>query len=143
MPITSFAVELSEANIHKLLNDADTAITNGDIDGYASLLSDDARFILKFIMQGRQQALPYSKSRYINIVRESLAAMDEYAYTTSNLVIKIMDNKATATGDVTELITINGRTTIAESTSEVTIEVVNGALLFTTLSGELHALTRG
>lgn len=137
------AVELNEANINQFLDEVDTTISELDIDSYEKFISDDAKYIVTFIFQGRRQAMPYSKKRYIREIRKVLPSMEDYQQSRSNTEIKITDNKAIVTALISTSATINSRTRSTKSESEVTIEVVNDKLLITKLVGDLGVFTTG
>ncbi len=139
--IHSHAAELNQSNSNKFPQAVDAAITSGDIDSYANLLSDDASIKIKIILQGRQQAIPYSKKRYIKALKEQLASIENYTYGSSNLMIKVIDDKAFVTADSIESMTVGGRKIVAETQSEATIKSIDGVLLMTEASNELAAMT--
>ncbi len=137
------AIELNEANIQNFLAEVDTAIANLDIDAYENLISDDAKFIVTFVFQGRQQQLPYSKQRYLKEMRKALPLMQDYQYNRSNTEIKIIDAQAIIKADITESVVVNRRARTAESESQVIVKVINDQLKITELTGDLGVFSTG
>lgn len=137
------AIELNEANVRHFLTEVDSTIANLDIDAYEKFLSDDAKFIVTFIFQGRQQELPYSKKRYLKEMRKALPLIKDYQYNRSNTEIKIIDGQAIVDAYITESVVINRRARTAESESQVIVELINDQLKITEFTGDLGVFSTG
>ncbi len=136
------ATELNKENIEALLAGVDAAMLDADMDALSDLMTDDARFIVKFIIQGRYQALPYSKDRYIKALKQVMPEIEDYTVNRSDLKIDFTGDQALVTTTLDETATVNGRNITAQSEEQATVAVINGKLLITRLSGELLALSR-
>lgn len=131
----SFAAELTEENITKLLDQVDIAAMNLDVNSVASTLSDDISITMNITMQGEEHVMSPSKQEYLAMLQQGWSMYKDYQYDRSNVTIKIEGGKALVTADVKESMTIQGQNISAESQEEATVEVVNNALLITKIVG--------
>lgn len=137
------AVDLTEENIEKFLLEMDSVIQALDVDGYEKMLSDDAKFLVTFVFQGRNQIVPYSREKYLREFRQGVALVDNYQFNRSDTVITITGDKAVVTTFISESATVHKRNVKSESESEMTIQVVEGELRITKTVGDLGVFTTG
>ena len=132
---TAFSAEVTESTVKKLLSEMDVAITNLDSETLAKTLSDDIQITIHINIQGNEQVMKPSKQEYISMLKQGWAAVENYSYKRSDLVIDIKDGKAVVSANVKETMTVQGQSLSGESKEVATVESVNGKLLFTNIVG--------
>ena len=132
---TAFSAEVTEGTVKKLLSEMDVAITNLDSETLAKTLSDDIQITIHINIQGNEQVMKPSKQDYISMLKQGWAAVENYSYKRSDLVIDIKDGKAVVSANVKETMTVQGQSLSGESKEVATVESVNGKLLFTNIVG--------
>ena len=128
---------INESAVRDILAEVDQAILDKNAHGIAKHLSDDVSITMNLSMGGNNQTIKLTKSEYIQSMKKSWTAYQDYIYQKKNVVIDIVNgSKAIVKADVFESMTVQGQTISANTREESTIEVVNGRPLFTRIVGD-------
>lgn len=131
----TFAAELTEEKVNKLIAKVDNAAVSLDAIELAKLLSDNVSITMNISMQGKMQVMKPTKQQYLSMLQQGWSMYKNYKYSKSNVKIKIEGNKALVTADVKESMTVQGQSISGESKEEITIELVSGKALITNVVG--------
>lgn len=131
----SHASELTEESVKHVISAVDNAVNTLNADEVAKTLSSNVSITMNIDIQGQKQVLKPSKREYISMLQQGWAQYKNYKYHRSNVRIKIHNNKAFVTADISESMTIQGQNISGTSKEEVTIELVDGEPLITKVTG--------
>lgn len=132
----SFAGDISEAHVSKLLAQVDAAIQKKSPSGIAATLSDELMVKINIHAGGRQRTIRVGKHEYISMLRQGWDMATSYSYSRRNEKIAISGNAATVSADITETMTIQGQRMRTTTREVATIEMVNGVPLITKISAD-------
>jgi len=134
VPCVSFAQQLDEQTVLKLVSEIDHAISQRDASGFARFLSDKLTVIANVRASGQAQTLTMNKSSYIESLRQGWAVATGYEYKRTNVKITLSGPaKAIVTATVSETVTIQGQTIRGTSTETAVIELVEGKPMITSV----------
>lgn len=128
---TASAAELTEEAVREIISKVEKASNSQNIQGISDVLSNNFEIEGYITRYGQKEFSKKSKQEYLQMLKDGWAIYTHYESNVSNIVIKIKNNKAFVTSNVSESATYQGRTMTAHSKQEVTLEVVNGVLLVT------------
>ncbi|MGH7381001.1 MAG: nuclear transport factor 2 family protein [Candidatus Methylomirabilales bacterium] len=134
VPCVSFAQQLDEQTVLKLVSEVDHAISQRDASGLAKFLSDKLTVIANVRGSGQDQKLTMDKSSYIESVRQGWAVATDYEYKKTNVKITLSGPaRAVVTATVSEAVTVQGQTIRSTSTETAVIELVGGKPMITSV----------
>lgn len=131
----TYAAGISEKDVKSVMSKVDSAIANLDVKKVASTLSDNVTITMNISMQGKTQVMKPTKSQYISMLQQGWSMYSNYKYNRSNVKINIKGSKAYVSADVSESMTVQGKTISGNSKEEIIVEVVNGKTLITSVTG--------
>ena len=132
---TSYAADITEENVNALMSKIDNAIVSLNVDEVSKTLSDSVTITMNISMQGKTQVLRPSKKEYMAMLQQGWSMYTNYKYNRSNVKINIQGNKALVSADVKESMTVQGQNITGKSKEEITLEVINGKTLITSVVG--------
>lgn len=132
------AAQLDKDSIMQFMGTMDKLAIEMNADAIAGYLSDDIKITMNISLQGQTQVLKPSKQEYLQMLKQGWAVAQNYSYKRENVKINIVEKgrKAVVTADVIESMTIQGQDITGKSTEEAVVELVNGKLLITAVSGK-------
>lgn len=137
LPIFAQAAKsLSEHDVQGLLNKADMAVSEKDINLMAETASEHAVYVYHVSLDGESRSSRSSRDEYLNNLRRGWSEYENYEYVRTDTKITLeSDSKATVNMVVTEYITIDGQNVQAVTNETITVEVVRGKALITKVVG--------
>ncbi len=133
-PYVSFAQQLDEQTVLKMVSEVDHAISQRDASGLARFLSDNLTVIANVRASGQDQKLTMNKSSYIESVSQGWAVATDYEYKRTNTKITLSGPaKAVVTATISETVTVQGQTIRSTSTETAVIEIVGGKPMITSV----------
>jgi len=134
VPCVSFAQQLDEQTVLKLVSEMDYAISKRDASALARFLSDNLTVIANVRASGQDQKLTMNKSSYIESVSQGWAVATDYEYKRTNTKITLSGPaKAVVTATISETVTVQGQTIRSTSTETAVIEIVGGKPMITSV----------
>lgn len=134
VPCVSFAQQLDEQTVLKLVSDMDYAISKRDASTLARFLSDNLTVVAHVRASGQDQKLTMNKSSYIESVSQGWAVATDYDYKRTNTKITLSGPaKAVVTATISETVTVQGQTIRTTSTETAVIEIVGGKPMITSV----------
>ena len=133
-PCVSFAQQLDEQAVLRLVSEVDHVISKRDASGLAGFLSDKLTVIVSVHASGQAQKLTMNKSSYIESLRQGWAVATDYEYKRTSIKITLSGPaKAVVTATVSETVTVQGQTIRSTSTETAVIELVGGKPMITSV----------
>jgi len=134
VPCVSFAQQLDEQTVLKLVSEMDHAISKRDASTLARFLSDNLTVVANVRASGQDQKLTMNKSSYIESVSQGWAIATDYEYKRTNTKITLSGPaKAVVTATISETVTVQGQTIRTTSTETAVIELVGGKPMITSV----------
>jgi hypothetical protein len=129
---------LDEAAVRKVLAEVDRAAAERNADGVARHVSESAKLTVEMTTNGQPQSVSMNKSQYVDAMRQTWAAVEDYEFQRLNVRITIAGARATVTSTLLESITMQGQTlrTTTEDTS--VLELVSGRPQLVSSIGKLQ-----
>lgn len=131
----AFAAELTEESVKELITSVELAANNKNVDGIASVLSDNVEIVLNLSFNGQTQVINSNKEDYISLLKQGWSISTNYKYVNKSSDITIDGDKAFVKAVVQEMMTIQGQDISAESKEESVVELIDGTLLVTKIVG--------
>lgn len=131
----SYAADISEKDVKSVMSKVDNAITTLNVKEVANALSDNVTITMNISVQGKTQVMKPSKSEYIAMLQQGWSMYKDYKYNRSNVKINIKGSKAYVSADVSESMTVQGKTISGNSKEKMIVEVINGKTLITSVTG--------
>src|SRR5215472_9605102 len=111
MPCASFAQQLDEPMVLRLVQDFDQAIARKDPAGLAAFLSDKVGIVATVRASGQRQSLSMNKSTYVETLRKGWAIASNYSYRRERVSVTLSGpTRAIVTATVIETMTAHGQT---------------------------------
>ncbi|MCI0655506.1 MAG: nuclear transport factor 2 family protein, partial [Acidobacteria bacterium] len=134
VPCFSFAQQLDEQTVLKMVSEMDHAISQRDASGLARFLSAEITVIANIRASGQAQKLTMNKSSYIESLKQGWAVATGYEYKRTDLKITLSGPaKAVVTATISESATVQGQTIRSTSTETAVIELVGGKPMITSV----------
>lgn len=138
-PGWSSAQQLTEPTIRRMISEIDDAISRRDAGGVAKFLSEKLTVTFTIKVSGQTQKLTMNKSTYVDSLKKGWATATDYQYKRKNLLVRLSgDTKAVVTGDVSEILKVQGQTIRSNSTETAVIELVGGKPLIVSVVGNVQ-----
>lgn len=133
-PCFSFAQQLDEQTVLKMVSEMDHAISRRDAGGLARFLSADLTVIANIHASGQAQKLTMNKSTYIESLKQGWAVATGYEYKRTDIKITLSGPaKAVVTATIAESVTVQGQTVRSTSTETAVVELVGGKPMITSV----------
>ena len=133
-PCFSFAQQLDEQTVLKMVSEMDHAISQRDASGLARFLSAELTVIANVRASGQTQKLTMNKSSYIESLKQGWAVATGYEYKRTDIKITLSGPaKAVVTATIAETVTVQGQTIRSTSTETAVIELVEGKPMITSV----------
>jgi hypothetical protein len=133
-PCVSFAQQLDEQTVLKLVSEVDHVISKKDASALARFLSDNLTVVADVHASGQAQKLTMNKATYIESLRQAWAVGSDYEYKRTNTRITLSGPaKAVVTATIFETVTVQGQTIRSTSTETAVIELVGGTPMITSV----------
>jgi len=129
----SVASGLSEDSVNELLERVDNAAVNLNAEEISNALSNNVQITINISSQGKTQVLKLSKQEYIDMLKQGWSMYKNYKYSKSNVKINIQGSAAYVSADIKESMTVQGQDISGNSKEDLTIELVNGRVLITSV----------
>ncbi|WP_062267401.1 hypothetical protein [Endozoicomonas arenosclerae] len=128
---------LSEQNVRQFVQQVDDAVKAKNIDEFSKHLSSDVEITMSDPLFGSSEELTLNKEEYISLVRKGLASAKNYIYRRKSLDVTINNDKAYISGKVFESFLFYTAFVSANTLEEATIEMKDGKLAITKVTGTL------
>jgi hypothetical protein len=135
LSVQASAQDLNEASVKEFIAKIDKAINSKNASELGRYISENAQIILTLKANGMTQSMTLTKSEYLDLTRQALAAASDYTYRRSNEQITFSGKSAKVSGDIIETLVMGGQRQTTRSKEVCTIELINGALLITKVAG--------
>lgn len=131
------AAQLDKNSIMQLMGKMDEMAASKNADAIAGYMSSDIKITMNISAQGQTQVLKPNKDQYLQMLKQGWAVAQNYSYKRDNVKINIVEKgkKAVVTADVIESMIVQGQNFTGNSTEEAVVELVNGKLLITSVTG--------
>lgn len=137
LSVTALAADLTRSQVDAFISRADVAINNFDADTLIKDFSDNVKITFNFHFHGQTQVMQPSKAEYVALLKEGWAQLSNYQYSRSNLNVELQGKRAVITCDITESMDVNGQHLETIASEEVTVELINGKILVTSMVGHI------
>ncbi len=139
MPSTSWAQQLDEQTVLKLVSDFDQAIAREDVDGIAGLLSDKVGIVANYRVSGQSRRVAMNKSSYVEALRQGWAIATTYSYRRENLSVTLSGpDRAVVTATVFETVTAHAQTINSTAKETTVVELEAGKPLITSIVADVE-----
>lgn len=136
------AAELTEAQIQAFIEEIDQASNANDFNKLASMISDDAQTTMHIEVMGQTKSQTFPSLEYLKNAQLAYEqGMDEHMesqLTRQNTQIRIAENVATVTSDLSVTTTMEDHSMSMSTQEEMTIEQINGQLKITKSVGYMR-----
>ncbi len=120
------------------MTDMDKMIASQDVAGIGKWLSDDIEITMHTSVFGKLQTAKANKQQYLELLTNGWAMAEDYHYQKENVEIHYLEGgkSANITATVYESMTINGTPVKDRTTESMIVELINGKVLITKMTGE-------
>ena len=131
----AFAADIDKAMVDKLLAASDQAVLKKDFGALGRLMSPGVKITLTTETEGQRDTTTMSKAQYLQSAEEQMRTATDYKYERKSLGIEIVSQgkKAISTDRTTESMRLNGQSVRGVTMTTASIELVNGAPMFTSV----------
>jgi len=131
------ADRITSEQIQQVIDATDAASMNRDTAGIGEYLSDAFERTIEFSHEQSMATVRLDKDKYLGLIEEGWASIDEYDYRRDDTEIHVMPDgmSAMSHSTVTEIIVHNGEKMTSRFREYTTYELENGRPVITGVSG--------